>query len=167
MDCTDITDRLAPFLDGELSPGETTLVETHLDHCEACQDRCDAMGAQEFGGVVRIAGAEHPEFWARLDGAVDEAWAHRERAAPPPQRRGPRSGRVEVRLTTLLLYAAGLALTLAWGAGQWVRADRAEANLVARDAQFDRADRLAAAPLSQWQLDPLALSSYTPHRGTF
>jgi anti-sigma factor RsiW len=167
MDCTDIADRLAPFLDGELSPGETTLVGTHLDHCVPCQARCEAMAEQDFGGVVRIAGSEHPEFWARLDETVDHAWAQRERAPSPPPRTSLSRRRIEVRLTTLLLYAAGLALTLAWGAGQWVRADRAVADLVARDAQFARADRLAAEPPADWQIDQLALTNYTPHRGTF
>lgn len=167
MDCTDIADRLAPFIEGELSPGETTLVETHLDHCVPCQARCEAMADQDFGGVVRIAGSEHPAFWARLDQAVDQAWTQREHSAAPPPRDSLRSGRVELRRTTLLLYAAGLALTMAWGAGQWVRADRAEASLATRDAQFDRADRLAAAPPAEWRVDQLALSNYTPHRGTF
>src|SRR5688500_14121959 len=68
MDCRDAADLMAPWADGQLSPGEEELLEQHLRRCRACQARAEAIAAQEIRPpkVVPL----RPDTWARMDGAL-------------------------------------------------------------------------------------------------
>lgn len=66
LDCQDIADRAAPWLDQQLSPGETELVERHLDGCAACRERLELLSEQRFERP-RLVQVEAPDFWRAMD----------------------------------------------------------------------------------------------------
>jgi anti-sigma factor RsiW len=48
----DLSLNLVAWLDGELSPGEAAAVASHLETCEECRRRCDAL--RDTGESVRL-----------------------------------------------------------------------------------------------------------------
>lgn len=71
MTCDDVMSRLVAFIDGELPPRDTAVVEAHLAHCADCAGEWNALRQ-----VSRLAGA-----WP-VDGADVWSAVRREIAAP-------------------------------------------------------------------------------------
>lgn len=167
MDCNEVTDRSAPYLDGELARSEVELFESHLDQCEGCRRLLGALAEQDLGPPLRIEGLDRQGFWEPMEAAVGAervamGLAGSARPPAPLLRR-----RLELSLASMVALAAVFLLTLTWGAVQARRADRAEALVIAAGLQADRVERLSASPVLSPRTGTLDLATYTPHRGTF
>jgi anti-sigma factor RsiW len=145
MDCTDVTDRLAPYLDDELAPGEIELLERHLDGCEACRTRIEKLSAQDLSppqpAAALLARVSSEEFWAGMDSRLAEEIEAVEASSGPLRQRFVASISWKV-----VGYAAAMALALLWGmhSHREVRIARAEVESLAR--QLEREQRLAEGP---------------------
>lgn len=167
MDCHEIGDRMAAWLDAELSPGEAELFARHVEGCEACEGLLRRMEAQRF---VRPA-LPDPEalgHWARLDAAVAAEWRRQELERPPALRAAP-WWRRELRLPGLAAgaYAAVLLLALGLAGWQTARLTQAETAVAQAEALLQREQRLAARPGAALPVEPVGLVSHTPYRGSF
>jgi len=109
MNCGDVRDRVAPFLDGQLPEAEAREVGAHLDDCEACRRLVLGLGAQPLGRHAPVP-SRPPEFWGSMDRAIEEA-------ARRPVSRGVRamawfSAPVTLSRWTVVLALALLALAV-------------------------------------------------------
>lgn len=71
MDCHSVTDRLAGWVDDQLSPGERELFDEHLARCPRCRALAEAMLAQPLPQPAPPPIA--PDFWQTMDAAIDAA----------------------------------------------------------------------------------------------
>ncbi len=90
------SDRLVPFLDGELTPAEAAEVASHLASCRHCRDEVDQL-RRARAALLSLAGSRLPPDFA-------DQVLHRARSAP--------SGPTLVGLPRLVGLAAGLLLLL-------------------------------------------------------
>jgi len=122
MTCSEVRDRVAPFLDGQLSEIEAREVAEHLDGCETCRHLVLGLGAVPLGPRVP-ASTRPPEFWGTMDRALAEA-ARR----PPSTRtrvsawfRAPVSMSRGTAFLVLAALVAAIGLHLLRGAGDAVQ----------------------------------------------
>ncbi len=167
LDCQDIADRAAPWLDQQLSPGETELVERHLDGCAACRERLELLSEQRFERP-RLVQVEAPDFWRAMDDRLaqehERLLAERAAAGPTPTSWWKR----EIRLSgASLAAAAALALSLA-GVSAWqaARAVQADAALASVQQELERERRLSASREPTLPREPVVLVSHLPYRGS-
>lgn len=170
MDCTTTREHLAAWLDAELSPSATTLVERHLDSCASCAALATALSSQQLGPETAPRWTDKPRFWDRMDAAMDAEWARQALAPPSPEHTAPWYRRsVRLPLPAVAAYAA-MTLLLALAALSGPSSAPAEATLAttptsspsAPTAQLDALGQAMDTGLGSW---PVA--TYTPHRGTF
>lgn len=167
LDCQDVADRVAPWLDEQLSPGESELFERHLDECASCRDRVGLIADQRFE-PPRVREAEAPGFWdamdrrlaLELDRQQAEVVALRPASVPWWRR--------EVRVTGAGLAAAMvLAFSLAaLSAFQSTRAAQADAALASVQEELERERRLSASREPALPREPMVLVTHTPFRGS-
>ncbi|MFH1467756.1 MAG: zf-HC2 domain-containing protein [Pseudomonadota bacterium] len=111
MECAELRERIAPLLDGELSPAEERAAHAHLARCEACAAMVERAAVVPMPAPAAPA-PESPEFWAAMDRALDEE-AHR--PAPWVRRvRGWWSADVRVSRGAVALYLALLTAAFLW-----------------------------------------------------
>jgi predicted anti-sigma-YlaC factor YlaD len=72
MICSEVRDRVAPYLDGQLSEAEAWRVAEHLEACEACRRLMLGLGTQPLGHHPP-APVRPPEFWGSMDQAIEAA----------------------------------------------------------------------------------------------
>ena len=112
MRCSEVRDRIAPFLEGTLPPTDTREMEAHLAGCDACQDHLSLAEQPVFN---RPCAPEMPAgFEDRLLHAVI---AQAER--PLTWREKVHhwlTERVAVSRVWVAVYVVGLAFTVTWGA---------------------------------------------------
>ncbi|MBN1335300.1 MAG: zf-HC2 domain-containing protein [Deltaproteobacteria bacterium] len=72
MTCGEVRDRIAPFLDGQLSEIEAREVAAHLETCEACRRLVLVLGRQSLGPSVPMP-VRPQSFWGSMDRALEEA----------------------------------------------------------------------------------------------
>lgn len=70
MRCGEVGELLVAYLDGELTPSERTLAETHLAECRTCQEDLAELSAlrRRVGHSLRIRAAQ--------SGPSTQAWSH-------------------------------------------------------------------------------------------
>ncbi len=167
MDCEEVRERIAGWLDGELSPGEAELFGRHLARCTGCTAEVERVEEQSFARPP-LPDTDREGFWDQLDLAahreLDRVTAEAAQASaqpPPPWRRELRLGPVQALAAAALLIAALGAATV-----QTVRAAQAQAALAELQVELDRQDRLAASPGSELPIEPYTVSVHTPFRGS-
>lgn len=169
MDCHEVEDRMAAWLDAELSPGEAELIARHLEHCPACAATMRRMEAQAFPRL-HLPDVGAPGFWDRMDAVLDREQERRVEAEAAPAARAASGGwlRGEVRLprATLLAYAALLVLAVGVAAWQGARATMATSSLAELELRVEREQRLAASPRAELPVEPVGLAAHTPFRGS-
>lgn len=122
MNCRDLQDRIAPFLDGELPADEYRAAETHLLDCPACQDAL-LRASQTPIGLAHVATSPPPDLQERIDQALQ---AERHRPKTRVERvAGWLGGDVRVSRRAILAYLLLLASALAWGLGNSATPDLA------------------------------------------
>jgi anti-sigma factor RsiW len=166
MNCPEITERLAAFLDGQLAPAEAEQVGEHLSKCTPCHQRCDAMMGQDFAPMSaeeREAGCASEGFWDTMDEVLDKELCAMAPAGAPRAR--ARLGGVP--MSVAMAYAAALLLAVTWGYQHMARADEAEATAKELQTQLEQERRLAAEPRSTPGLPAYRPVAYTPQRATF
>lgn len=72
MSCSEVRDRVAPYLDGQLSEAEAWRVAEHLEACESCRRLVLGLGTQPLGRHTP-APVHPPEFWGSMDQAIEAA----------------------------------------------------------------------------------------------
>lgn len=149
MDCRDARDRLASWLDGELAPAEAELLEMHLDACPACRDLAERLSAQApVLELVRPApdrNLEREGWWDRMDAALAEEMARRERADRGRRRvLAVAARRVAVPLPVLGALVLLAAAAAAWGWSARREAARARDEAMRAGLALERVERLAA-----------------------
>lgn len=168
MNCAEVTERLAAYLDGQLAPAEAEQVGEHLYTCTPCHQICDAMMGQDFSPMSAEemdAGCAASGFWDAMDEALEADLATLEKEAGAVSRwQGARFG---VPLTVAMAYAAALLLAVAWGYRHMERADSAEAAAVNLQQQLEQERRLAAEPQTVPGVPAYRPVVYTPQRATF
>lgn len=149
MDCQTATERMAGWVDGQLSPGEHDLMALHLRRCERCRALADAMARQPLQPPQH---ALPPGFWDRMDDTINTELQDTRPAAPPAAAAAAAPvplWRRSVRLGPLAMaaYAALLVGAVGWGAYTYgaLQDSRAEASELQQ--QLDRKTRLAGQPL--------------------
>jgi len=83
MNCWRTKQLLAAYLDGELSPSETTLVEEHVESCPECAELRDRIASLPPLDLPRLDPEAEERIWARMDAALDQAWERRDSERPP------------------------------------------------------------------------------------
>lgn len=168
MDCMTVADRVAAWLDGELSRSEQQLLEEHLERCTACQALVEGVAAIEMVPPPAAPALDSPMFWRRMDVALQAELAASERPAPAPPSGWRQWSRASLRVSAPLLagYAALLLFAVLWGAQNLRRAQVAEAQIDAyvRQQEAIPSGAPAAAPGTVDQ-NQLRIASYPTHRG--
>ena len=169
MNCAEVTERMAAYLDGQLAPAEAERVGEHLYACTPCHQLCDAMMGQDFAPMSVAEKAmvcDTPGFWDAMDDSLEEELAKMSPTAANASR-WP-SARLGVPMTVALAYAAALLLAVAWGYQHMERADSAEATAQDLKVQLEQERRLAAEPQTEPNKPQLYRPvAYTPQRATF
>jgi len=143
MDCTSIADRVAPYLDQELSRTERELFEAHLESCTECQRLVERVAAVDLSPPPPRPEVEEPGFWDRMDVALAAEMA---RPVAPPAARPTLTSRLRgwelrVSLPVVLAYAAFLALAVGWAMMSLQRAQTAEGALLEMQDMVQREQR--------------------------
>lgn len=169
MDCQEVVDRMAAWLDAELSPSEAELFANHLGGCAACAATMRRMEAQVFPRLA-LPDTRAQGFWDHLDIALDaeRARATADGAGDQPQALPTAWYRRDLRVPggMAVLYAALLLLTVGVAAYQSARLSHADASVAALELEVEREQRLAATPDPQLPIAPVGLVSHTPFRGS-
>jgi anti-sigma factor RsiW len=79
MNCWRTRQLIAAFLDGELSPAETELIDDHLRSCPECSELRDRIADIPPLDLPRLDPDAEADIWARMDDALDAAWERQER----------------------------------------------------------------------------------------
>ena len=121
MTCSSVRRRLVAFQDGELSPGEMTLVQEHLEKCASCSNLEERLARATPQPTLMIPVAVQLKMEAAVREALEEAKRNPEPVTEiVTETRAPSSasplGRSWMRAG---LYAALAALTVGWGATAW------------------------------------------------
>ena len=143
MDCNSVADRVAPYLDQELSRTERELFEAHLEGCTECQRLVERVAAVDLSPPPPRPEVGEPGFWDRMDVALA---AEMTRAATPPAARPgllPRVRAWELRVSfpVVFAYAAFLALAVGWAMMSLQRAQTAEDALLDMQDMVQREQR--------------------------
>lgn len=149
MDCTTVSDRVAAYLDAELSRSERELFEAHLEGCLGCQALVERVSAVDLRPPPAPVEVEAPGFWDRMDRALAAEIDSMAAAAPPPKLSFPqRLWRWEIRvsLPVVVAYAAFLLLAVGWSLSNLERAQAAETAAVELAQQLEREQRQQTAP---------------------
>lgn len=170
MACHEVADRMAGWLDGELSPGEAELFARHVDACPRCADALRLLETQRFDPPRLLVDPSRPGFWDGMDRALDQEWALVE-AEQAARRIRPPTGpwwRRELRLSGATAVAFAAALLLSLGLALWQAQALAEQGqaLSRVEAQLEREQRLAATPRAAPPVEPVGLAAHTPFRGS-
>lgn len=152
MDCSNIADRVAAYLDNELARSELALFEEHLESCEACQELVERVSAVDLSPPPPPPEVSDPAFWARMDGALAEEQrrieAEAATAAPamPPAANRLMGRQLRVSFPVILGYVAFLMLAIGWSLMNLQRAQTAEAALQNMEELVQREQRQNQAP---------------------
>ncbi len=79
MNCWRTRQLIAAYLDGELSPAETELIDDHLRACPECEELRERIAAIPPLDLPRLEPDAEADIWARMDDALDAAWERQER----------------------------------------------------------------------------------------
>ncbi|MCK6504862.1 zf-HC2 domain-containing protein [Myxococcota bacterium] len=170
MTCQEAADRMAGWLDGELSPGEAELFARHLDRCPGCSATLRLLEGQRFAAPRLRVDPAVPGFWDGMDRALDREWARLEAGAvagPSAALAGP-WWRRELRLPASAALALAVAFVLTAGLSLWQAQALARQGqeLAQVEARLDRELRLAATPRASPPVEPVGLVAHTPFRGS-
>lgn len=171
MQCHEVHELVAGWLDDELSPGQAELMAQHLERCEACAELVQTLSRQELSPPPAPDTAS-PGFWEpledRLGQELEAVLAERtaEPPAPPPWHR-----ELRLRPVQALLYAAVLLLAMGFAGLQSWRASTTAEELAELQSELDRFERIHAQPAQALPLEayPVAVfptAGHTPHRGS-
>jgi anti-sigma factor RsiW len=141
MDCQTATERMAGWVDGQLSPGEQELMETHLHRCTSCSSLATAMGAQPLAPPSPVI--LPAQFWDRMDATLQSELS----AAPPlPPPTPLLRRRLQLGPVSMAAYAALLLGAIGWGvyAQSELMGSRAEA--AGLQVELERERRLGGEP---------------------
>ena len=135
MDCTDVTELLVAWQDGELSPSGAAQVEEHLGRCRACAAHAARLAAVTPEPFLRPPSSVVRQLHAAVN--VDAILAAADApTAPPPTASPPR----------WVMWAAVALLAAGWGLSRWTAAGPALVN----------------APVHEIPADQFAPAAYTP-----
>lgn len=167
MDCTTVADRVAAYLDGELSKSEQLLFEEHLERCTVCQALVEGVAEVDLRPPPPTREASAPGFWRRMDVALQSELAAAERPAAPavPGARRWSQASLRVSLPLLVGYAALLLLAVLWGAQNLRRAQVAEAQIDAYVESQRATIEVIPEEVAPVGLDKGQVVTYTTHRG--
>lgn len=175
MDCTSIADRVAPYLDQELSRTERELFEAHLEGCTECQKLVERVAAVDLSPPPPRSEVSEPGFWDRMDVALAAEMSRP--VAPPAARRGLGARlagwELRVSLPVVLAYAAFLTLAVGWAMISLQRAQTAEdallnmQNIVQREQRQHQEAVTPAVRADKVQTVATPPRSSAPSRGTF
>ena len=148
MDCTTIADRVAAYLDAELSRSERALYEAHLSGCADCQAIVERAAALDLTPPPPDPRTSQPGFWASMDQAISLE-LDRQQAAPRPEIRPGwlarlRQWELRVSFPVVAGYAALMALALFWSMTNLQRAQNAESTANDLSQQLEREQRQSA-----------------------
>ncbi len=172
MDCRIARDRVASWLEGELSAADAELLEDHLEHCESCRVLAERLSQQE--AVLRLVKPppfdrlEGHDFWDRMDSAMDQAMERRQAEDRRAARLWRRSlgARVAVPVPFAALVVLSLVVALAWGIGQQQELGQAQDEAAQAGMALEREQRLSAAPTQAVRAGSFRTSMRTPVRGS-
>lgn len=168
MECSEVRDRVAGWLDDELSPGELELMGQHLERCEACAQLVAALSEQDLAPPP-VPELDGEAFWAPMDAALarelDAAQAARE-VAPAAPAAAPWRRPVLLHPAVVALYAALLLLSLGFAGVQSWRAGATAQQVEALQGELDRYQRLSARPEGALPVETWSVAVHTPHRGS-
>lgn len=171
MDCNTVADRVAAYLDNELSRSEQQLFERHLEGCEACQRLVEAVSDVDLSPPPPPPEVGEPGFWDRMDVALAAEQARVPElapVAPPPAANRLWARRLNVSLPVIFAYVAFLALAVGWSLINLDRAQDAEAalqnmeQLVQREQRQNQPPSTKAVPATESKI-----VSFRSSRGTF
>ena len=83
MNCWRTRQLLAAYLDGELSPSETELIDEHVRVCPECAELKERIAAIPPLELPRLEPNVEADVWARMDDALEAAWERNERQVEP------------------------------------------------------------------------------------
>lgn len=111
MNCEELRECVAPFLDGELEPPRLEAAAEHLEECDDCAALVERLATVPLRPVAPRAPAE-PEFWEAMDRALA---AEAKRPPGPVERvRGWLGAELRVSRGAAMVYLLLLGLAFCW-----------------------------------------------------
>lgn len=168
MDCNAIADRVAAYLDDELSRSEREVFEEHLESCEQCQQVVERVAAVDLSPPPPLPAVGAPGFWDRMDRAL-EVELSRPATTEQPRPVGSRrlwSWELRVSAPVVLAYAAFLLLAIGWSFANLKRAQTAENALIDMEEMVQREQRRNPQP-AQAVVPASEVRVASSTRGTF
>lgn len=146
--CSALADRVAPYLDGELSRSEQTLFEAHLESCSDCQELVERVAAVDLSPPPPLPETSDPTFWRDMEARLSAEMQKISAAPATPPGVTQRLSRWELRvsLPVILGYAALLLLCVGWSLANLQRALEAEQAATTLTDQLAREQRQQAPP---------------------
>ncbi len=169
MRCSKARTRIVPWLDGELSPADSEVLEQHVADCKKCSEYMELMGKTNPSKTAPTHEPLPEAHWSSMHQSVMAAFddhdiQERQRIAsawlPPIPR----------HQAAAIAYAAILVLALSWG---WSNHKAAVEANVARDSALEQLERYQQVVAEQQPLAPLPQlpqvrpAAYVPYRDTF
>ena len=122
MDCRTVRDRIAAWEDQELSPGETSQMREHLEHCSECMAFSQRIREQSrwLADLPPPALPElnEPDFWKSMDDRLSRELDQMQQIPLAGNQEDVivwRRRRFSVPLPAVVAYAAALILAVLWG----------------------------------------------------
>ncbi len=128
MRCSWVQERLVALADGELSAGEATRTEEHLEHCIECRELDADLRMITPRPTLQVP----PEIMARMAAAVDSAIEQTFDApeSTPAPRTGPLTRWLprdrDLSNGAMLGYGLILAACVGWGVSNWLAVQQLE-----------------------------------------
>jgi len=162
--CSEVQDRIAGWLDGELGPSEAELFARHLDACAACATEVARVERQTFGlGATPDTSA--PGFWDGLDAAVMRELDEVEGASVGEATTAPAQWSLRLTRTQLVALAALLVLAIGLAGVQTARIAASQAEVAALQ-QALRHEQRADAMQTTLPVEPVTVAVHSPYRGS-
>lgn len=174
MECHEVHDLVAAWLDDELSPGQRELMDRHLERCEACAGLVAALAEQDLRPPPAPDTAA-PGFWDALEARLAAEQAVSAEAGPVPAAAAPSSAAsssmLQLRPVVVALYAALLLLSLGFAGFQSWRVAASTSQVQALQVELDHYQRLEARsqpnlPVEAVPIETMPVAVHTPYRGS-
>jgi anti-sigma factor RsiW len=131
VNCWRVQNLIAPFLDDELSPSESSSLAQHLEECSPCRELVESVAAlPEFPRIQLDADAESA-LWSEFDRCLASRIAESLELPSRPSarsRRSPLQGDLRIPRSLAAAAAAVVVMLAGWNWMTYERLDRLEAH---------------------------------------
>lgn len=160
VSCETVQQRAVAWLEEQLAPAELEQIGMHIETCEDCAGYVAKLDAIDLR-PPRVHHA-HPSrkqnFWDNMDVHLRSEMSVLYEPEPDQNYRQSRSSRL------LYVFAAGLVLSLIWGAKQHQKVNELHTQIQMQQREIERMERMFATPPQPQVLPKTQFSVHVPAR---